>query len=118
MFGLDGEIKLIDLGLAKQTVLPNQTLHTVAGTPYFIAPEVLKGAYGKECDIWSLGVIFFNLITGVLPFEANTQAALFTKIKSGGYTFPKSAQGKVSTECIDLISKMLTVDKGKRITAE
>lgn len=58
-------------------------MNTIAGTPYFIAPEVLVGEYGKECDIWSLGVVLFLLMTGAQPFEGNNKAEVFDKIKNG-----------------------------------
>jgi calcium-dependent protein kinase len=81
MYDVSGEVKLIDFGLAKQTGT-NEKLHTIAGTPYFIAPEVLNGSYGKECDIWSLGVLFFVLVTGTYPFDSATKnrAEVFSKI--------------------------------------
>lgn len=55
-------------------------MHTIAGTPYFIAPEVLNGDYGKECDIWSLGVVLYMLISGRYPFEGSGRSELFLKI--------------------------------------
>ena len=45
----------------------------LAGTPYFIAPEVLKGFYGKECDIWSLGVLLYLLLSGDYPFDGDSR---------------------------------------------
>ena len=67
MIGSDGEIKLIDFGLAK-TFTGMGKLKTIAGTAYYMAPEVLQGSYNFKCDIWSLGVIMYLLISGYLPF--------------------------------------------------
>jgi calcium-dependent protein kinase len=80
MFDNDGEVKLIDFGLAKQTNKKNQKMHTVAGTPYFIAPEVLNGEYGKECDVWSYGVVLYLMLSAAYPFDGNNRAEVFGKI--------------------------------------
>lgn len=118
MYGSDGEVKFIDFGLAKQTAKANQKLHTVAGTPYFISPEVLNGSYGKECDLWSLGVVLYLLITGKYPFDGNSRAEVFGKIQRGDFTIPESVKLRVSGECIDLIKRLLTVDRARRITGD
>mmetsp|Transcript_15958 Transcript_15958/g.21739 ORF Transcript_15958/g.21739 Transcript_15958/m.21739 type:complete len:92 (+) Transcript_15958:462-737(+) len=60
-----GDLKLIDFGLAKAG---KTKLKTIAGTPYYMAPEVLEGKYGKQCDFWSLGVILYVIVSGYLPF--------------------------------------------------
>lgn len=85
MYGGDGEVKLIDFGLAKQVKDSNSHLRTIAGTPYFISPDVLNGNYGKECDIWSLGVVFFMMMTGKYPFDGANRPEVFAKIKSGKF---------------------------------
>lgn len=66
MFDSRGEIRLVDFGLAIQT---NKKLHTMAGTPYFMSPEIFKGTYGPKCDVWSLGVVLYMIVTGELPFK-------------------------------------------------
>ena len=55
-------------------------MHTIAGTPYFISPEVLSGDYGKECDIWSCGVVLYVILSGKYPFDGSGRAEVFSKI--------------------------------------
>lgn len=119
MYDANDEVKLIDFGLAKQ-IADNKSLHTVAGTPYFIAPEVLNGKYGKECDFWSVGVLLFLLVTGIYPFDSVTKnrTEVFNKIKAGEFVIPEEINAKLSFECKDLLRKMIVVDKSKRISGE
>lgn len=65
MFDEAGEVRIVDFGLAIQS---NRKLKEMAGTPYFMSPDVLNGNYGPKCDIWALGVVLYMIITGVLPF--------------------------------------------------
>lgn len=52
-------------------------MHTVAGTPYFISPEVLSGNYGKECDVWSFGVVLYLMLSGKYPFDGTNRNEVF-----------------------------------------
>ena len=61
-------MRLIDFGLAKTLISDRSQDNTVAGTPYYMAPEVLEGPYGVKADIWSLGVVLYTLVSGYLPF--------------------------------------------------
>jgi len=63
-----GSVRLIDFGLSKAN-RGNANMTTVAGTPYYMAPEVLMGSYGAKADIWSLGVLMYTLVSGYLPFQ-------------------------------------------------
>ena len=113
----DVTVKLTDFGLAKS--ITEDGLKTFCGTPQYFAPEVLSrrttvagsGRYGKEADIWSLGVILYILICGSPPFDATMDASASTKIPFGGPIWRATSKG-----AIDLISKMLTRDPSKRIT--
>ena len=63
----ENEIKLIDFGLSKRQH-GNNKMTTVAGTPYYMAPEILSGKYDSKCDTWSLGVLLYVFMSGYLPF--------------------------------------------------
>ena len=60
----DAAVKIIDFGLSKYGPAGKDHMHTRVGTPYYIAPEVLKRDYTLKCDIWSVGVIAYILLCG------------------------------------------------------
>ena len=111
-----GDLKLIDFGLSKQ--VKYKKMKTIVGTPYYIAPEVLTGKYGVKCDIWSLGVIMYILLSGYLPFPGDNIVKVFTKVQDADYNFDQKEWAKVSPEAIDLIKNMLMIDTRKRYNAE
>lgn len=115
MISEDGNLKLIDFGLSKQVKL--KTMKSIVGSPYYVAPEVLEEKYGVECDIWSLGVILYIMLSGYLPFGGDSPGEVFGKIKKGVYSFSQKEWKKVSPEAKDLISKMLEKNTKKRLTA-
>jgi calcium-dependent protein kinase len=62
-------------------------MNEMVGTPFYIAPEVLKGEYNFKCDIWSIGVITFMLLSGKAPFFGKSDQNIFAMIKAGKVTF-------------------------------
>lgn len=103
MYDANENVRLVDFGLAKQT---KAVLDMVAGTPYFMAPEVIDGHYGQKCDIWSLGVVLYMLVSGQLPFNGFSKPEVYGKIKKGQFRQPKNC----SDNCRNLLAQMLTVD--------
>ena len=69
----DGILKLGDFGIARDIGTINAKLNTEVGTPQYMSPEILKGeSYDSRADMWSLGVILYELITLAKPFDAPT----------------------------------------------
>ncbi|GAB9473200.1 Camk protein kinase [Globisporangium polare] len=112
------DIKLADFGFAKQVQVDGEGLATACGTPGYVAPEILQARpYGKEVDIWSIGVITYILLCGYPPFHHDNQGMLFRKIKTGKFEFDSPYWDNVSAEAKDLIAKMLVVNPCERWTA-
>lgn len=88
------------------------------GTPYYIAPEVIKENYNEKCDVWSCGVIMYILLSGVPPFNGSDDDEIMEKVQQGKFSFKKAIFSKVSDAAKNLIKRMLTKDVNKRITAE
>ena len=109
-----GSVRLIDFGLSKAS--RTQKLTEMAGTPYYMAPEVLKGSYMAEADIWSLGVLLYCLVSGYLPFQGGSAKEVFSKIKAADFHFDHQEFETISKECKDLITKLLEKDPKKRLT--
>jgi serine/threonine protein kinase len=111
------EIKIIDFGLSKQLKV-NERMKKKLGTPYYLAPEVLEENYGKEVDMWSIGVITYVILCGYPPFYGNGAKELFRNIYQVNYEFWDEDWGFISDEAKDFISKLLVKDISSRMTID
>ncbi|CAI5485469.1 unnamed protein product [Closterium sp. Naga37s-1] len=109
-------IKLIDFGVA--TVLEEGAMcREMAGTPEYMAPEVLDECYNYEADVWSAGVSLYVMLSGVPPFWESSNRTLEEAIKKKKVVFKYWKWATVSEEAKDLITRMLEKDPLDRITA-
>uniref|UniRef100_A0A672SX62 Ribosomal protein S6 kinase n=1 Tax=Sinocyclocheilus grahami TaxID=75366 RepID=A0A672SX62_SINGR len=119
----NSEIKVIDFGFARLKPPGNQLLKTPCFTLQYAAPEILKyDGYDESCDLWSLGVILYTMLSGQVPFQCHGKSLMHTsaeeimrKIKQGDFSFEGEAWRNVSNQAKDLIQELLTVDPDKRI---
>jgi calcium-dependent protein kinase len=79
-------IKLIDFGTS-QVFRNEEKMELVLGTAYYIAPEVLAGNYTEKCDIWSIGVILYILLSGEPPFFGKTDKEIIERVRKGTFNF-------------------------------
>lgn len=115
----DGTTKMLDFGISKNKYSPKLTQHGfVVGTTEYMAPEQFEYKAGKPSDIWSLGVMAYEMVTGYMPFEATNPIALRTKISKGKFTHPKILAPQLSYKLEMLIQKTLCVNPAQRISAE
>lgn len=111
-------VKIIDFSLTK-TLTHGETLSDSMGTINYVAPELLKKKpYDHKADVWSLGVILYFLLGGILPFDDEhfNEAIIGKKIVYSDQEYPKKYFGNRSNSCIMLIDKCLQKSPDKRIT--
>ncbi|MQM14053.1 hypothetical protein Taro_046984 [Colocasia esculenta] len=112
----ESTLKTIDFGLSI-FFRPGEIFTDVVGSPYYVAPEVLRKRYGPEADVWSAGVIIYILLSGVPPFWAETEQGIFEEVLSGHLDFKSDPWPSISESAKDLVRRMLVRDPKKRLTA-
>ncbi|KAL9232563.1 hypothetical protein vseg_007662 [Gypsophila vaccaria] len=110
-------LKAIDFGLSI-FFTPGETFNEIVGSPYYMAPEVLKRNYGPQVDIWSAGVILYILLSGVPPFWAETEKGVAQAIIRSVLDFRRDPWPRVSDNAKDLVRRMLHPDPARRFTAQ
>nr|GMC81748.1 serine/threonine-protein kinase ATG1c isoform X1 [Ipomoea batatas] len=111
-------LKIADFGFAR-SLQPRGLAETLCGSPLYMAPEIMQlQKYDAKADLWSVGAILFQLVTGKTPFIGNDQLQLLQNIvKSTGLQFPSNAKD-LSDECRDLCRKLLRRNPVERLTFE
>ena len=79
---------MIDFGLSK-AYLEGEHMRKVAGTSYYMAPEVLRGDYSEAADMWSFGVVVFMMLSGTCPFGGSDDDTIQRNVLRGKYAFKK-----------------------------
>ncbi|XP_063674315.1 SNF-related serine/threonine-protein kinase-like isoform X15 [Bolinopsis microptera] len=108
-------LKLTDFGFSNE-FSPGEKLMTYCGSWKYSAPEILlQEEYDPPAvDVWSLGVMLFQMVAGRLPFSEVNQSETLTKIMDGSYEMPD----EISDDLKDLLSRMIVVDPKDRITVD
>jgi len=108
-------LKLIDFGFSKIWD-PNIKMRVSCGTLSYVAPEVLEKNYTRACDLWSLGVICFILLSGYMPFSGS-ESMQTRNIKEGKYNMKPERWNNISKDATLFTQRLLLVDPNKRLTA-
>ena len=107
-----GLVKLGDFGIAKGFQNTMDKAKTMVGTPYYLSPEIIQNKpYDAKTDIWSLGVLLYEMMTFKMPFNANSLPMLSVRIMKGNYQPPSSVYTK---DLREIVSKCLSVEPSKR----
>lgn len=112
----EGRVKLMDFGIAKDMQKSNLTLTgTFMGSPSYMSPEQIRGRdVDSRSDIYSLGVLFYEIVTGKLPYTGQTTHDVVMRIMEGEFTYPRFLLPTLAPEVDTAIVRAMQKDAGKR----
>ncbi|KAL4434088.1 hypothetical protein ABPG75_000529 [Micractinium tetrahymenae] len=118
---IDSPVKATDFGLSIRHRPEDPPLKSRSGTPAYMAPEVIQQSYDERCDIWSAGIMMYQLLTGKFPFWDNvrdcTLQQVWKSILTDKINWSAPALREVSAPAKDLLKQMLERNPAKRIRA-
>ncbi|CAM6127990.1 unnamed protein product [Calypogeia fissa] len=112
-------LKIADFGFAR-SLQPQGMAETICGSPLYMAPEILqRQKYDAKADLWSVGAILFQLLTGRPPYCGNSHVQLLLNIvKSTEVKFPEAVLAELHPDCVDMIRKLLRRNPVERLSFE
>lgn len=93
-------------------------IYEPVGTSYYIAPEAIITQYNEKCDLWSIGIVCFMLLSGKPPFDGKTDKDIIRKVRKGVVDFDIEELKEVSEDAKDFLKKMLTIHVERRCTGD
>jgi len=113
LIGLRGELKIADFGWSVHA--PSSRRETFCGTLDYLPPELVNSVpYDEKVDVWALGILLYEFLTGETPFIAKTKEGTYKKINENKLQWPRSKN--LSPEAKDLIRKLLVKHAAKRMS--
>lgn len=110
----NGNIKIADFGFVKDYT-ENSMFDTLCGSPIYMAPEILQHKkYDAKVDLWSIGIILYEMLSAEPPFTASNHIELLKTIETTKLKFQKNII--ISTDCINIIESLLVVNPKERIS--
>ncbi len=106
-------IKILDF-TCKNNIKSSKIKNSEINLPYYTSPEILDMDFNSKCDIWSIGIILYEMLYGYLPFKGKTFEEIINNIKNSNITYDKKL---ISQNALNLLKKMLVRDYEKRLSA-
>lgn len=110
-------IKVIDFGESLFSTVKKMVQQKNVGSLYYMAPEMMLSEHNEKCDLWSIGVIAYFLLSGDMAFFGDTAEELKACVIAGEYDYDSELWDDISKEARDFIDALLTKDIEKRLSA-